>query len=184
MEAEYRQIIGFLKELDALVSDQYTLYLIGGGAITLAYDHKNRTSDLDAIKPAQELIEIGGMQSDLAYKYKVGISPLSEITFSAPNDWKTKCKIIDLGLKNISIFVSDVHDLILGKVARLEPRDIEDITSLHEKQMLDIDILVERLNENKKELANLTYRNNSKLLFELIFNSTLIFEKGAAKLSK
>lgn len=185
MEAEYRQIISFLKELDSLVTRKYILYLIGGGAITLAYDHKNRTSDLDAINPAQELIKIGGMQSKLAYKYKVGISPLFEITFSAPSDWKSRCKPVDLNLKNISIFVSDVHDLILGKVARLEPRDLEDIVGLHDKKMINVHTLIERLNKNRKELAASTaYRNNAKLLFELVIGHKLIFEKGDAKLSK
>lgn len=184
MEAEYRQIISFLKELDKKVNKLAAIYLIGGGAITLAYDRQNRTSDLDVIDPPDEITKIGGTKSDLALKYKVGISPLSEITLSAPADWKDKCHLIDLGFKNLMIYVADIHDLILGKIARLEPRDIQDINSLISHPNFNLNKLVERLNENKNEfLNNLTYKNNVKLLFELVFGLKLIFREGQAKLS-
>ena len=44
--AEYQRIIDFLKALDNKLNKRALLYLIGGGAITLAYAPKNRTADI------------------------------------------------------------------------------------------------------------------------------------------
>jgi len=44
--AEYQRIIDFLKALDNKLNKRALLYLIGGGAITLAYAPENRTADI------------------------------------------------------------------------------------------------------------------------------------------
>lgn len=50
------------------------------------------------------------------------IEKVSEIGFSAPKDWRYKSKQIDLGLKNLPIFCADIHDVILGKLARMQAK--------------------------------------------------------------
>lgn len=184
MTAQLENIVRFLKKLDQSLSAKQIidLYLIGGAAITLAYDNQNRTSDLDFIEPPEVIINMGSEKSDLAKQFKVYVSALAEINFSAPADWKEKCHLIKLGLKSIKIHIPCVEDIVLGKIARLEPKDFEDIIALYEKKVLDPRKLCERLKENKKELREHGYRNNTKLLFKEIFGLNLVFEKGEFKL--
>lgn len=183
MTAQHEQIINFLKDLDAEISfkDKSHLYLIGGSAITLAYDPGNRTADLDFIDPPDILLQKGGPASGLANKYHVYISAVPEINFSVPEDWRIKCRPIKFGLKNLEVFIPCIEDILLGKMARLEPKDFEDILGLHEKKLLDHKKLLHRLRQNKKELREISYRNNAKLLFREIFGRDLVFVKGDIK---
>ncbi len=184
MTAQLDQIKNFLNELDSQLSfkDPYPLYLIGGAAITLAFDPQNRTADLDLIDPPEAIIKEGGIDSALAKKYRVYISPLAEINFSVPTDWRYQCKPAALNLKNLEILIPSLEDIVLGKIARLEPRDFEDILALHEKNLLDPKKLLKRLEENKKELKEMSYRHNAKLFFQEIFRLKLGFQKGRVKI--
>jgi len=180
------QIIRFLRELDGLLmmKRKIPLYLIGGGAITLAYDPENRTADLDLIDPPQDIIKKGGRDSRLSQKYRLYISPLGEINFSVPCDWRAKCRPSTLAFQHLEIFIPCLEDIVLGKLARLEPKDFEDIFALHEKKLLNPNKLLRRLRENKKELKEITYRNNSRLLYKEIFQLQLIFEKRVPRTVK
>lgn len=182
MATELEQITGLLQELDKELhfNQPASLYLIGGGGITLAYDHQNRTADLDFIDPPAMIIKKAGEGTRLAKKYGIYISPVYEINFSAPNDWKDKCQLLDLSLKNLKIWVASVEDIILGKLARMEPKDLEDIFSLHVLRRLDARKLLKRLNENTNELRKLEYRHNAKLLFKEVFSLSLTLTKGRA----
>lgn len=182
MATELERITGLLRELDkALRFDEpVSLYLIGGGAITLAYDHRNRTADLDFIDPPGAIVKKAGEGTSLAQKYGIYISPVYEINFSVPDDWKDKCHFLDLSLKNLKVWVASVEDIILGKLARMEPKDLEDIFSLHELRKLDANKLLKRLNENTGELKAVEYRNNAKLLFKEAFGLKLVFARGKA----
>lgn len=182
MTAHFEQILSFLKDLDKQITPSipFELYLIGGAAITLAYDHQNRTADLDLIDPPEILSETGNELSSLARKHRVYISSLAEINFSVPKDWKSKCHLVKLPLKNIRLKVPCVEDLVLGKMARMEPKDFEDIFALAALKILDPEKLLLRLNDNLKKLKNEVYRNNARLLFKEVFHKKLSFSKGKA----
>lgn len=180
MTSQLESIKEFLKELDAQLplDTSHKLYLIGGAAITLGYDHQNRTADLDFIEPPDVIDQKGGINSPLSKKYHVYTSSLAEINFSVPPDWRSKCQALSLNLIHLQIMIPCIEDIILGKTARLEPKDFEDIISLRDKKLLDTKRLMARLKENKKELKDPAYRNNAKLLFEDVFRLKLAFHKG------
>lgn len=184
MAAELERIIKFLAELDSELSfdKPQSLYLIGGAAITLAYDHENRTADLDFIDPPAVIAKKGGDGSALAEKHGISVSPVYEINFSAPKDWRDKSRLLELGLKNLKIYVASVEDIILGKLARMEPKDFEDIISLYNLNKINPRKLLKRLAENKKEFKEVEYRNNCKLLFREIFSLKITFERGTVRL--
>lgn len=179
-----RFLRAFLKELDALVDRPILLYLIGGSAITLAYDDENRTVDLDFVDPPGFLIEKAGPRSELSRRYKIHASSVSETGFSVPKDWRRRCTELSLGLKKLRILVPSVEDIVLGKIARLEPKDFEDILGLKNLKLIDANRLARRLRENQEELRNIEYRNNVKLLFREIFGRNVSFEKGKVALKK
>jgi len=180
MTARLQNIISFLSQMDRQLEgdEKVNLYLIGGGAITLFYDDENRTSDLDLIDPPDKISEIGSEKSALAQANNIYVSSLAEINFSVPADWREKCHIVNLGLKQICIYVPCVEDIVLGKMARLEPKDFEDIIALRDKGVLHHQRLLRRLRQNRNELKELGYRNNSILLFKQVFNFKLRFRKG------
>ena len=179
-------LLVFLQELDAALPFRHPLklYLIGGSAITLAYDNENRTADLDFIDPPEVLIKKAGLRSKLARKYKIHASSMAKINFSAPKNWVDRCQKLPLKLKNLEIWIPLLEDIILGKLARLEPKDFEDIFGLQNLKLVDLKRLVKRLEENHQELRNMEYRNNVKLLFREVFGRVVSFEKGKLKLKK
>lgn len=180
MKKDELYLQNFLKDLDKRLSasSHYQIYVIGGGAITLHYDPQNRTSDLDVIEADVVLENVGGKGTSLAKKHGVYVSSLAEINFSVPPDWKKHCKKLTLGLRHLDVYVPMVEDIILGKLARMEPKDFDDIFSLKELGLLLPQKLLARLNENQKELKNLDYRNNVKLMFEEVFGRKVKFQKG------
>ena len=186
MTAHLENILAFLKELDEQCGFKHPvdLYLIGGGAITLAYDPQNRTADLDFIDPPHAITTKGNENSELAKKYHIYISALPEIVFSAPANWRSKSKKLPLKLKNLRVFVPCVEDIVLGKLSRMEPKDFEDIISLEQRKLLNPKSLLERLKQNLKEFKKTEYRNNTLLLFNEIFGLKLSFGRGTLKLSR
>lgn len=179
--AEYLRIIDFLKALGKKVKKRATLYLIGGGAITLAYAPQNRTADIDAIDVDEEIVRLGGIESELAQEYGVYISPLFDITFSAPSDWRSRCRLLDLDLQKLEVRVADPYDIALGKLARLELKDVEDILSLTEAGQIEVDRLLDRLNDHLVEVKKVPhYRQNALLLFGDILERPIVFKRGRA----
>ena len=121
MSAFSESLHAFLRDLDKSLGSRkpLKLYLIGGSAITLAYDDENRTADLDFIDPPDFLVEKAGLKSPLSQKYRVHVSSVAEINFSVPQDWRDGCRKLPLKLKNLEIWVPTIEDIILGKLARL-----------------------------------------------------------------
>lgn len=78
---------------------------------------------------------------------------------------------------------ADRYDIILGKVARLEPRDIEDIQAINRNAGIDPGSLIARLNDNLREIKDsVGYRNNAQLLFEVL-GLPIEFRNGKAQFS-
>lgn len=186
MSAFSESLRAFLQELDKSLSskENLKLYLIGGSAITLAYDDENRTADLDFIDPPAMLVEKAGLKSPLSQKYRIHASSVAEINFSVPKNWRDLCRKLPLALKKLEIWVPTVEDIILGKLARLEPKDFEDIIGLRDLKRIDLARLIQRLEENREELKHVEYRNNVKLMFREVFERKILFEKEAIRLEK
>ncbi|MBX7149008.1 hypothetical protein K1X76_07965 [bacterium] len=184
MVTEFENIINFLTELDAEIKVQkpIELFLIGGGGVTLVYDHSNRTVDLDFIDPPEIIVIKGGQGSSLALKYGIYVSSVYEINFTVPSDWRQHAKPINQKFKNFVIYVASAEDIVLGKIARLELKDFDDIYSMKDLGYLDEDKILKRLNENLHEIKTQEYRNNVVLFFRDVFDKKAIIEKGKVKL--
>ena len=179
MDAGYDQIISFLKELDHKIKEKRDLYLFGGGAMTLAYDRKNRTADLDFVEAPSDIVSKANQHSPLALKYHVYISFLAEINLSVPRGWRSRCKKLPLELSHLNIWVADVYDIALSKLPRFEPKDIEDLVSLVDKGLINSEGFLNFLNQNLKEFQiNLSFLNNVKLAFHVLFNQSVKIKKG------
>lgn len=183
--AGYEQIIAFLSKVDALMKQPLTGYLFGGAAITLAYDHENRTFDLDLVGANSEMIASFGSNSELAQKYHVYLSDLPEINLAIPQGWRLRAKTLAVGLKLITLKAADPYDIFISKLPRLEPKDIEDMQSLIKNGYVRVEKLLKELNKNIKEFkVNPAYLNNVKLAFLLCFSKKISVKQGMLVLQK
>ncbi len=183
--AGYEQIIAFLKEVDALMTQPLACYIFGGAAITLAYDHENRTFDLDLVEASSKIISSFGPNSELAQKYQVYLSDLPEINLAIPQGWRLRAKTLDVGLKSITLKVADPYDIFISKLPRFEPKDIEDMQSLVRNGYVHLEKLLEEINKNKKEFKTTPgYLNNVKLAFLLFFSKKIHVKEGILVLQK
>lgn len=178
---EYQKIVSFLVALDEKLTSSATLYVIGGSAVTLAYYPDNRTSDIDVIGAEEEVTRLGGSESGLARKFGVHISEVSDISFAVPDGWRNRCQQVELGLKKLIIKAADPYDIILGKLARFEPKDIDDLIALKRSGYVDAEKLIICLNNNLKEVKRTQeYRQNVLLLFNVILKRQIAFKAGKA----
>jgi hypothetical protein len=136
-----------LKTLDRYMSQRGTIRLMGGAALTLAYDLDRATEDADLLlddKEAQFLAEhcdfgtaLEKTNRDLeAHKLYVSNIWGPEQQILTP-EWRESCRALpnSLGLSNLSLEALGPLDIIVSKMARADNEDLSDISHLlrHEK---------------------------------------------------
>lgn len=179
--SELDRIVAFLKDMDKKLTKKASLYVIGGAAVTLAYSPENRTSDIDVVEADAELEQTGGPASELAKFHGVHISKVFDISFSVPDGWRQRCVSLELGLRKLAVFVADPYDIVLGKLARFEPKDIDDMLSLVKGGFIVPDVFINKINENLAEIKQShAYRQNAMLAFEILFDGKVVFKRGKA----
>jgi hypothetical protein len=138
----------FLKELDAMVTEQVDFQCLGGFVVTQLYGLHRRTSDIDVLSIApptqrKELLEKGCEGSELHQKYKVyldyvGIAQL-------PYEYESRLtEMYPRVYKHLRLFALDPYDLALTKLARNIQRDREDVRYLARSVPFDLNILKQR----------------------------------------
>lgn len=127
-----------------------TLLIIGSGALFLQTDHGRGTKDSDILETSeispdisQQLRAIAGRGSPLFKKHHVFLDivrapipflPQTPIFHDAPT----------LKLKNFSVRVLDIVDIVVSKLKPFRPRDVEDIQYLVSKKLIPHGKLLER----------------------------------------
>jgi Nucleotidyltransferase of unknown function (DUF6036) len=118
------------------------LILIGGAAALLAYHATTTThdidvlNDIDAVKVAyNEAKEQTGLEIPLS---KAGVA-------EAPYNYDERLiKYQEISLRNLVIWIPDVHDLILMKTVRAAQHDLEVIEEIAKKNPVDAMTLMKR----------------------------------------
>lgn len=138
----------FLKDLDALASEQVDFQCLGGFVVTQFYGLQRPTSDVDVLSIApttqrKELLEKGCEGSELHQKYKVYIDYVG--IAQLPYEYESRLTEMYPGVfKNLRLFALDPYDLALTKLARNIPRDREDVRYLARSVPFDLNILKQR----------------------------------------
>lgn len=84
--------------------------------------------------------------------------------------------------KSLEVRVADAYDVVLGKLARLEQKDIDDILAMVRAGHVEPGTLLNRLNDNLAEVkCFLQYRQNAKLLFSEFLERPIVFKGGKAR---
>jgi hypothetical protein len=138
----------FLKELDALASEQVDFQCLGGFVVTQLYGLQRPTSDVDVLSIApttqrKELLEKGCKGSELHQKYKVYLDYVD--IAQLPCEYESRIAEMCPGVyKRLHLFALDPYDLALTKLTRNIQRDREDVRYLAGSVPFNLDILKQR----------------------------------------
>lgn len=151
----------FLKELDALLSNQVQVHCIGGFVVSLHYGLPRPTGDVDyySVLPAhfaRDLQTLAGPGSKLANKYKLHFQ-LVTVT-NLPENYENRLEEMFPGqFKKLRLFAPDPYDLILSKIERKSSKDRDDVEYLARTLHLEAALLRERYQkELRPNLSNET----------------------------
>ncbi|MBI3646927.1 MAG: hypothetical protein HY233_13345 [Acidobacteriales bacterium] len=137
----------FLAEVDQSLSAAVELHCVGGFVLTAVYEISRSTADLDYVSviPRQlgeELEKLAGRDSALAKKQRVFLQAVG--IADLPGNYEERLQTLPLHLKKITLRAPDPYDLILSKLTRNSPKDMEDVKALAQKLHLRFDVLMER----------------------------------------
>jgi hypothetical protein len=137
----------FLSDVDQSLPTAVELHCVGGFVLTALYGIPRTTADLDYIyvvpyEAALDLERIAGRDSDLTKKHKVYLQSVGIAGY--PDAYESRLTTLPLGLKNLTLRGFDPYDLLLSKLTRNSPKDMEDVKALAPKLNLKFEVLVER----------------------------------------
>lgn len=137
----------FLAEVDQGLSEAVELHCIGGFVLTAVYGIPRPTGDIDYIsaipRQSRDALEaLAGRDSKLAKKHKVFLQSVGIVDL--PENYEDRLQTLQLGLQKLSLRVADPYDLILSKLTRNSPKDMEDVKALVRQQHLKFDLMMER----------------------------------------
>ena len=138
----------FLTEVDHSLSEVVELHCAGGFVLTVVHGIPRTTADLDYIsavprQAAEELERIAGRGSDLAKRHKVFLQAVGGVG-DYPENYESRLTTLPLGLKKLTLRILEPYDLLLSKLTRNSPKDMEDVRALVQKLNLEFDVLLER----------------------------------------
>lgn len=149
----------FLQDVDQLLQSAVELHCLGGFVLFVLYDLPRPTADVDYIAAMPStavagLETIAGRGSALHKKHRLY---LQHVTIAdVPEDFAARVTELFPGaFARLRLFALDVHDLVLAKLVRNSPVDLEDVKFLAKAGRLDERILkVRYAKELRPYLAN------------------------------
>jgi Nucleotidyltransferase of unknown function (DUF6036) len=138
----------FLSGVDRNLSGVVELHCAGGFVLTAVHGIPTTTADLDYIfaiprQATEELDRIAGRDSDLAKKHSVFLQAVGGVG-DYPENYEGRLITLPLGLKRLTLRILEPYDLLLSKLTRNSPKDMEDVRALVRKLKLEFDVLMER----------------------------------------
>lgn len=150
---------GFLKEVDALINFSVELHCLGGFVLAARFGLPRPTGDVDYIAAipldtVAKLEEMAGRDSALAKKHGLYFQYVT--VADVPEDYADRLTELFPGhFSRLRLLSLDVHDLVLAKLVRNSPVDLEDAKFLAKAGRLDKAVLKQRYEkELRPNLAN------------------------------
>ena len=147
-------INSFLTEIDEkwkpVGGEPIRLRIIGSAALMLQTDYERGTKDGDILEaeeitPAvrEQLLALAGPKSPLFEKYRMYIEVVLKAILFWPMD-PVFHPVKEFPMKNFTVEVLDLTDIVVSKIKRLNQNDIDDIKAMAGKKLLDHKKLVSR----------------------------------------
>jgi hypothetical protein len=140
----------FLRLVDEELAEPFTIIVVGGAAIGMAYAPDHSTTDIDLMPlrsvPFWDAVE----RAELRLASRVPIQAVGIV--QPPYEYEDRLRPLPIrGLKRLQILVPEAHDLALMKVARGEAHDLEAIEEIHRISPLSLSTLVSRYEESRPQ---------------------------------
>lgn len=140
--------LSFLKEIDDSLESEVSFHCFGAFAITVQLGLPRQTADVDILSAVvrdqyQTLLELAGKESPLHKKHRVYLDLVGAIA-SVADDYEERLIHVTTPLKRIRLYVMEVHDIVLTKLSRNQPKDIQDVEYIAKTVGLDTDLLGRR----------------------------------------
>jgi Nucleotidyltransferase of unknown function (DUF6036) len=138
----------FLRELDALVTEETRLDCMGGFVVTQLYGFSRSTSDLDVMEVAPRdqlrlLLKPGQQSGPLHKKHKVYLDHVE--VAKVPEDYEQRLTEMYAGaFERLRLCALDPYDLALSKLERNIQRDRDDVKHLAQVIPFDLSVLKAR----------------------------------------
>lgn len=149
----------FLRRVDRLLQASVELHCLGGFVLAVAYGLPRPTGDVDYIAAIPwdalaDLEQVAGRGSALARKYGLYLQHVT--VADVPEDYAERLTELFPGeFSRLHVRALEVHDLVLAKLVRNSPVDLEDAKFLAAAGKLDAKVLRERYEkELRPNLAN------------------------------
>lgn len=149
----------FLSDVDGLLSAPVELHCLGGFVLAVLFGLPRPTGDIDyiAVVPSNtvtELDRIAGQGSPLNKKYRLYFQYVT--VADVPEDYGDRLTELFPGqFARLRLLALDVHDLVLAKLVRNSPIDLEDAKFLAKAGRLDEAVLKRRYEQElRPNLAN------------------------------
>ena len=123
-----------LQEVDAQLSQPVFLHCLGGFVLLVAHGLPRPTGDLDFIsvvpkEAASTLEDIAGAESKLAKRFGLHLQYVTIADY--PEGYEDRLtEVLPGSFNHLKLFALEVHDLVLAKLVRNSPIDIEDVKYL------------------------------------------------------
>jgi len=147
--------LSFFKEIDRSLDSEILFHCFGGFAIDYLYGLPRSTSDADVIgmviRPHyNHLIKLAGEGSALHKKFGVYLDPVGTLAVVPDTYDERLIEITPPSFNYLRLYVMEAHDIVLSKLGRNAPHDIEDVKYLAKAAKLDTAVLRERYENELK----------------------------------
>jgi hypothetical protein len=151
----------FLHDLDAELTGPCELHCFGGFVIAMRYGLSRPTADIDILEArgpsdAASLARLAGKGSSLAQRHGVYLDVVT--VAHVPENYGERLSDLFPGVfKHLALRALEPHDIALSKLPRNADHDREDIKQLAINPGLDVDVLMQRYQEELRfQLTNPT----------------------------
>lgn len=155
------QAISFLRALDASLTKDVDVFVVGGMAAILGYHATVKTSDIDvyAIEKGSlaDLEQAAGVAREVTgIDLRIGSASIAEL----PYEYEDRTKPVrGAKFRKLTVIIPDKYDLVLSKAIRAYPHDLEAIRSIHEHHRLAEKTLASRFETEIWKIATTNPRN-------------------------
>jgi hypothetical protein len=149
---EPREMVAFLRLLDAELAAPTTVTVIGGAAIGLEYDTRHATTDIDLTPIGSDEFWKAVERARAQMPDAIPVQPVG--LYAAPYDYEDRRRPLEIaGLRLLRVLVPEVHDLALMKVARGLTHDLEAIDDVHRLHAFDLETLIARYFDTRTQVT-------------------------------
>jgi hypothetical protein len=144
------EIEHFLKAVDQYLDKEFTLILIGGTAAALAYKATDYTKDIDTTNDTSAIdAACEAARKSTGLNIPLGKAGVED----GPYDYEDRLERYQIeGLKKLTIYVPEKHDLVLMKIMRANENDLNTIDEIKKNCGLEFETLVDRFSNNMKQV--------------------------------